>query len=96
MIKHNLYFNEQVQSLGFTLDGDDKTVGVINTGSYHFGTQAAERMSIIAGAAEVQLDEQTEVRTVKAGESFEVPANSGFTISVAAGSAAYLCEFLPE
>jgi len=44
-------------------DSSKKTLGLIYPGSYHFGTDAAERMEITDGACDVQLDGTTE--TVK-------------------------------
>ncbi len=63
-------------------------------GSYHFGTDAAERMEIVAGSCRVTLDGQTAVKSYGAGEFFDVPAKSGFTIEVAGGIAEYICSFL--
>ncbi len=94
MPKHNTYFEGNVQSIGFSQNGADKTVGVIDAGTYHFGTNAPERMTIVSGSAEVTLDGQTEAQTITAGNAFEVPGNSGFTICVANDATAYLCEFL--
>ena len=71
-----------------------KTLGLIYDGSYHFGTEAAERMEITDGACEVVLDGQTESKSYAAGSAFEVPANSGFTISVGEGICQYICSFL--
>lgn len=95
MLKHNSYFDGNVQSIGFSLEGNGQTVGVIAAGRYHFGTGAPERMTIVSGRAEVVLDGHSDTQTVAAGSAFEVPGNSGFTITVASDAAAYLCEFLP-
>lgn len=94
MLKQNSYFEGKVQSIGFRQDDADKTVGVIDAGTYHFGTSAPEKMTIVSGSAKVTLDGQTETQTVTAGDVFHVPGNSGFTISVSSGATAYLCEFL--
>ncbi|WP_372723451.1 pyrimidine/purine nucleoside phosphorylase [Immundisolibacter sp.] len=95
MLKHNSYFDGNVQSIGFSLEGNGQTVGVIAAGRYHFATGAPERMTIVSGRAEVELDGHNDTLTVAAGSAFEVPGNSGFTITVASDAAAYLCEFLP-
>jgi uncharacterized protein YaiE (UPF0345 family) len=92
MLKHNTYFKDQVQSVGFERNGLRATVGVIATGEFHFNTGAAERMTVVSG----ELQAKTaggEWRNYPAGTAFEVAANSGFDVR-ALGPAAYLCEFL--
>jgi hypothetical protein len=93
MIKHNSYFDGGVQSVGFERNGRQQTVGVIDVGTFHFGTQGAERMTIVSGELAVQLDGAPAFVTYAAGTSFEVPARSGFDVRASA-PAAYLCEFL--
>lgn len=95
MLKHNTYFDGKVQSIGFERHGRKATAGVIAPGEYHFGTQAAERMTIISGECSVRRDgTDSEHWTVyAAGTAFEVGAQSGFTIACAQPTA-YLCEFL--
>ena len=90
MIKHNSYFDNNVQSLGFATDTKPASVGVMAAGEYRFGTEAAERMEVISGALTVLLPEQTEWQTYAAGEGFDVPANSHFDLKVAVNTA-YLC-----
>jgi hypothetical protein len=93
--KANVYFEGRVIShTVITKEGDHKTVGVILPGSYHFGTGKAERMEIIAGHCEALLDGTDEVLRHASGEAFEVPANSGFTITVKDEPAHYICSFL--
>ncbi|HYC00641.1 MAG TPA: pyrimidine/purine nucleoside phosphorylase [Candidatus Limnocylindrales bacterium] len=92
MLKHNTYFEGQVQSIGFERNGMAATAGVIDAGSFHFGTGKAERMTIVSGELWVTLPGQSE-RPYAAGTSFEVPANSGFDVRATA-PIAYLCEFL--
>ncbi len=93
MIGHNSYFDAQVQSLGFTRHGRKATVGVIASGQYHFGTAAAERMSVVSGELRVRRDGQADWLTYAAGCNFEIAANSGFDVACDQPSA-YLCEFL--
>ncbi len=91
----NVYFEGKVISHAILLaDGSKKTLGVILPGSYHFGTEAAELMEVVAGTCQVVLDGNDEKLSVGAGSSFNVPANSGFTISVEADSCHYVCSFL--
>jgi purine/pyrimidine-nucleoside phosphorylase len=93
--KANVYFDGKVVSHSIVFaDGSKKTLGLIYPGSYHFGTDVAERMEISDGACKVILDGSTETKTYDAGTHFDVPAKSGFTITVASGIAQYVCSFL--
>ena len=93
--KANVYFDGKVVSHSILFaDGSKKTLGLIYSGSYHFGTDAAERMEITDGACEVQLDGQTDKKAYAAGTYFDVPAKSGFTIEVSQGICQYVCSFL--
>ncbi|MBL9137570.1 MAG: pyrimidine/purine nucleoside phosphorylase [Verrucomicrobiales bacterium] len=93
--KANVYFDGKVVSHSVLFpDGSKKTLGLIYPGSYHFGTDLAEQMDIIAGACRVTLDGQTQTSDYGAGQSFRVPAKSGFTIVVASGICEYVCSFL--
>ena len=95
LTKANLYFDGKVVSHTIILpDGTKKTLGVIAPGSYHFGTEAAERMEIVAGTCRVTLDGSEAARGYEAGSFFDVPAKSGFTIDVSTGSCEYICSFL--
>ncbi len=93
--KANVYFDGRVVSHTVLFPGGEKkTLGLIFDGVYHFGTDAAERMEIVAGECSVVLDGQTAKNTYGAGAEFEVPAKSGFTISVQKGICEYVCSFL--
>jgi uncharacterized protein YaiE (UPF0345 family) len=93
--KANVYFDGKVISHSVIFaDSTKKTLGLIYPGSYHFGTGAPERMEIVAGSCKVTLDGQTVVKIYNAGEHFDVPGKSGFTIEVASGLCEYICSFL--
>jgi uncharacterized protein YaiE (UPF0345 family) len=93
--KANIYFEGKVVSHTLLFaDESKKTLGLIYAGSYHFGTDAAERMEITDGTCEVVLDGETERRSYGAGTHFDVPAKSGFTIEVGSGICQYVCSFL--
>jgi purine/pyrimidine-nucleoside phosphorylase len=93
--KANVYFDGKVVSHSVLFPDDTKkTLGLIYPGSYHFGTDAPERMEIVAGACRVTLDGQSSIRNHTAGQSFDVPGKSGFTIEVASGICEYICSFL--
>lgn len=93
MLKHNTYFDGNVQSVGFERNGLKATVGVIAPGEYHFGTGAAERMTVISGALRAKLP-GGDWQLYASGTAFEIAANSGFDVQAVGGPAAYLCEFL--
>jgi purine/pyrimidine-nucleoside phosphorylase len=93
--KANIYFDGKVVSHTILMpDGGRKTLGLIYPGKFHFGTDKAERMQIIAGECTVKLDGQSATKTYLAGEEFEVPAKSGFEIEVSRGICEYVCSFL--
>ena len=95
MLKHNSYFEGNVQSIGFERNGRRMTAGVIAPGEYHFGTDAPERMTVVSGELFARLPGSgaSDWRAFPAGTAFEIPGKSGFDVRVAAPSA-YLCEFL--
>ena len=93
--KANVYFDGKVVSHSlFFSDGSKKTLGLIYPGRFHFGTDKAERMELVAGACSVKLDGTSVVTRYSAGQSFEIPAKSGFDIEVTSGICEYICTFL--
>lgn len=93
--KANVYFEGRVISHAIRFpNGSRKTLGLIYAGSYHFATEAAERMEITDGCCEVMLDGETTSVAYESGSFFDVAANSGFTITVTAGICQYVCSFL--
>jgi uncharacterized protein YaiE (UPF0345 family) len=93
--KANVYFDGKVVSHTILFPtGAKKTLGLIFQGKFHFGTEKAERMEIIAGACRVKIDGGSETRDYSKGSTFEVPANSGFDIEVPDGICEYVCSFL--
>jgi uncharacterized protein YaiE (UPF0345 family) len=95
LTKANIYFDGKVISHTLLVPGGArKTLGLIYPGSYHFGTEAPERMEVIAGDCRVTLDGTTTPKDYAAGTFFDVPGKSGFTIEVRAGVCEYICSFL--
>ena len=95
--KANIYFDGKVVSHTILFpDGSRKTLGLIYPGKYHFGTDAAEQMEIVAGSCSVTLDDAPAQNSYPAGKSFDVPAKSGFTIEVKEGICEYICSFLDQ
>jgi uncharacterized protein YaiE (UPF0345 family) len=93
--KANIYFDGKVVSHSIVLeDGAKKTLGIIYPGSYHFNTEQAEKMEIIAGYCRVTLDGSEDSISYGENESFDVPAKNGFTIEVNDGICEYICSFI--
>lgn len=80
--KSNVYFDGKCVSHTVVFkDGTRKTVGVILPSSLTFNTGSPEKMEIISGACRVRLKDTAEWSTYSAGESFDVPGQSGFEIA---------------
>lgn len=93
--KANIYFDGKVVSHTVLTSQDErKTLGLIYPGQYHFGTEAPELMEIVSGNCSVVIDGTEETLSIKAGSSFEVSGNSGFTITVEDCICEYVCSFL--
>lgn len=54
-MKHNVYFNGKVQSLGANTEEGYATVGVIVPGKYTFAAEFEENVIIITGTLRVEL-----------------------------------------
>ena len=93
--KANVYFDGKVVSHSILFaDGSKKTLGLIYPGKYHFGTDKAERMEIVAGRCGVKIDGSEHVTFYPQGTYFDVPAKSGFDIEVPSGICEYICSFI--
>jgi uncharacterized protein YaiE (UPF0345 family) len=89
----NVFFGGGVTSRTVLFaDGTKKTLGIAQPGEYEFNTGAAELMEILAGDLEVQIAGGP-WQKVGGGESFQVPANSRFTMKVKSLTD-YCCSFL--
>jgi hypothetical protein len=90
----NVYFDGKVTSRTVMFeDGIRKTLGFMLVGDYSFDTREAELMEIIGGEMDVKLPGTDGWNTYKAGESFEVPANSKFDLAVKK-FADYCCSYI--
>lgn len=90
----NIYFDGKVTSRTIKFsDGSRRTLGIMLPGEYEFGTDAAELMEILSGELQVLLPGNDQWQDVKAGESFEVPANSKFQLKISV-LADYCCSYL--
>jgi len=81
--KANIYFDGKVTSRTVIFaDGSKKTLGIMFPGDYEFGTAEKEIMEILDGQLEVFIPGAADWQTIKGGESFEVPAQSKFSLKV--------------
>jgi len=92
--KANVYFDGKVVSRTVVFaDGSKKTLGIMQPGEYEFSTGDKELMEIMSGELDVALPGVSGTRSVKGGESFEVPANSKFRMIVRSLTD-YCCSFI--
>jgi len=92
--KANVYFDGKVVSRTVVFaDGSKKTLGIMQAGEYEFNTGDKELMEIISGELAVALPGAAGFKPIKAGESFEVPANSKFRMTVKTLTD-YCCSFI--
>jgi uncharacterized protein YaiE (UPF0345 family) len=95
LTKANVYFDGKVISHTLLFpDGSKKTLGLIYPGQYHFGTDKAERMELTSGQCTIKVDGSSSSATYSAGQTFEVPAQSGLDIEVKSGLCEYICSYL--
>lgn len=90
MFKTNEYFDGKVKSIAFQTETLPATVGVMAPGDYEFGTAAKEKMTVVSGTLSAKLPGASEFQTFAAGDSFDLPADSKFSVKVACETA-YLC-----
>jgi uncharacterized protein YaiE (UPF0345 family) len=93
MLKHNVYFDGKVQSVGFERHGRRLTAGVVDRGEFRFDTAAPERMTVTSGELLMRLSASAPWQRYPAGTAFEIGANTGFDVKAEEPSS-YICEFL--
>jgi len=92
--KANVYFDGNVSSRTIKFaDSSSKTLGFMLPGEYTFNTADKELMEIIDGELLVLLPEDTNWQEIGSGESFQVPANSKFTVKIKSATD-YCCSFI--
>ena len=90
----NIYFDGKcISHTVLFADGSKKTLGVIFPSLLTFSTGAAEVMELQAGACRVRLAGQDHWTTYRAGERFEIAANSQFEIETIE-LLDYVCHFV--
>lgn len=90
-MKHNVYFEGKVQSLGLDTEHGSATIGVITPGQYTFTTATEERMVITSGALNVKLPQET-WKIVRAPDEFIVKENTSFDME-AKHDVSYICYY---
>jgi len=79
----NIYYDGKVTSRTVYLPcGSRKTLGIMLPGEYEFNTGAKEHMEILSGEVDILLAGESEWKTYKGGEAFDVPGNSSFKLNV--------------
>jgi len=92
--KANVYFDGKVTSRTVLFsNGSRKTLGVMLPGEYEFSTADREIMEILAGDLDVLLPGESNWRTIKGGEAFDVPANAKFSLRIRTLTD-YCCSFI--
>lgn len=92
--KANVYFDGMVTSRTVLFsDSSKKTLGIMLPGEYEFNTDDKEIMEIIAGDLDVQIPGGDGWQKIEGGESFEVPANSKFSLRVKTPTD-YCCSYI--
>ena len=92
MFNVNEYFDGNVKSIGFNLEGSPATIGVMAAGDYEFSTSKLEIMNVVAGELKVKLSENSDWEIYKSGTNVTVSANSKFQVKVEVDTV-YLCEY---
>ncbi|MBM4311302.1 MAG: pyrimidine/purine nucleoside phosphorylase [Deltaproteobacteria bacterium] len=81
--KANVYFDGNVTSRTVVFaDGSRTTLGIMFPGDYEFNADDKEIMEIISGDLEVLTADSQGWKTVAGGATFEVPAQSKFSLRV--------------
>ena len=92
MLEVNEYFEGRVKSIGFQTATLPATVGVMEPGSYEFGTSQKETMTVVSGELVVKLPGQSEWQSFVGGSHFVVAADQRFQLEVPIATA-YLCTY---
>jgi purine/pyrimidine-nucleoside phosphorylase len=90
-MKHNVYFEGKVQSLGLITEEGNATVGVISPGKFTFSTSSEERMVITSGSLKVKLPGK-DWAVMKKNTEFIVPAKSSFDVETDS-DVSYICYY---
>jgi len=90
-IKHNVYFEGNVQSLGIETEKGPATVGVMKQGKYIFGTSTPETIIVISGIMRTKLNNSNWEQHL-ASEQFHIPSGVSFDVDCET-DVAYICYY---
>jgi uncharacterized protein YaiE (UPF0345 family) len=65
-----------------TAEGEMKSLGIMQPGTYHFTTDAPQLIEVLQGHCRVKLADDQQWSDCEPGQSFAVPASSHFEIEV--------------
>jgi uncharacterized protein YaiE (UPF0345 family) len=85
-MKHNIYSNGNVQNIEFNDNGFDKSVGVIEPGTYTFTPDREEVIECLTGTLEINNNQCVP------GGKVVVQKGESFTIS-AKETSSYICSY---
>lgn len=85
-MKHNIYTDGKVQNIEFTDESMDRSIGVIEPGSYTFTTDREETIQCLTGLLEINNNQCLPSQKVI------VEKGAPFTIS-AKETSSYLCSY---
>ena len=91
-MKHNIYYEGRVQSLGVQTDDGYATVGVITPGHYTFNADYEEHVLITSGRLLVKFPDG-DTRLFASSEVYVVPARTTFKVE-ANEDVSYLCRYI--
>ncbi len=91
-MKHSVYFDGKVQSLGVNTDEGFATVGVMEPGKYTFPTSSEEHMNVVVGSMKVKLPGEDAWKVYGKGEKFVVAPNKSFDLELD-NDVVYLCYY---
>ena len=91
-MKHSVYFDGKVQSLGVNTDEGYATVGVMEPGKYTFSTSSEEHMNVVAGSMKVKLPGTDDWKVYGKGEKFVVAPDKSFDLELD-NDVVYLCYY---
>ncbi len=91
-MKHSVYFDGKVQSLGVNTDEGFATVGVMEPGKYTFSTSSEEHMNVVVGSMKVKLPGADDWKVYGKGEKFVVAPNKSFDLDLD-NDVVYLCYY---
>ena len=91
MINVNEYFEGNIKSLGFEIDGIQYTAGVFSAGTYSITTEKEEHVTVTVGGFEIRLP-GSDWKVVTTGDTVVIPPDTKFDLKVTK-TASYICVY---